>query len=74
MVKNYSVSERGNPLPPHGLIFPINSRDSSIMHHPTDRITHITAFVTPVVEDWLEREIALPAKINLCDRVYPFFL
>ena len=28
------------------------------MHHPTDRITHTTAFVTPVVEDWLEREIA----------------
>ena len=28
------------------------------MHHPTDRITHITAFVTPVVDHWLEREIA----------------
>ena len=28
------------------------------MHHPTDRIAHITAFVTPVVEHWLEREIA----------------
>ena len=28
------------------------------MHHPTDRITHTTAFVTPVVEYWLEREIA----------------
>ena len=28
------------------------------MHHPTDRIIHITAFVTPVVEHWLEREIA----------------
>ena len=27
-------------------------------HHPTDRIAHITAFVTPVVEHWLEREIA----------------
>ena len=29
------------------------------MHHTTDRITHTTAFVTPVVEHWLEREIAL---------------
>ena len=29
------------------------------MHHPTDRITHTTAFVTPVVEHWQEREIAL---------------
>ena len=28
------------------------------MHHPTDRIPHTTAFVTPVVEHWLEREIA----------------
>ena len=26
------------------------------MHHPTDRIIHTTAFVTPVVEHWL-REI-----------------
>ena len=28
------------------------------MHHPTDRITHTTAFVTPVMEHWLKREIA----------------
>ena len=28
------------------------------MHHPTARIAHTTAFVTPVVEHWLEREIA----------------
>ena len=28
------------------------------MHHPTDRIAHTTAFVTPVVEHCLEREIA----------------
>ena len=28
------------------------------MHHPTDRMAHTTAFVTPVVENWLEREIA----------------
>ena len=28
------------------------------MHHSTDRIIHTTAFVTPVVEHWLEREIA----------------
>ena len=26
------------------------------MHHPTDRIIHTTAFVTTVVEHWLERE------------------
>ena len=28
------------------------------MHHPTDRIIHITAFFTPVVEHWLVQEIA----------------
>ena len=28
------------------------------MHHPTDRIIHTTAFVTPIVEHWVEREIA----------------
>ena len=28
------------------------------MHNPTDRIAHTTAFVTPVVEHWLEQEIA----------------
>ena len=27
-------------------------------HHPTDRIAHTTAFVTPVVEHWLERAVA----------------
>ena len=26
------------------------------MHHPTERIAHTTAFVTPVVEHWLERD------------------
>ena len=28
------------------------------MHHPTDMIAHTTAFVTSIVEHWLEREIA----------------
>ena len=28
------------------------------MHHPTERIAHTTAFVTPVVEYWLEQDIA----------------
>ena len=59
MVKDHSDSQRGNPLPPHGLLFPINSRGSFICTIP-DRIVqvHTTAFVTPVVEHWLEREIA----------------
>ena len=28
------------------------------MHHPTNRITHTTSYVTPVVEHWQEGEIA----------------
>ena len=57
MVKDHSDSERGNLLPPHGLLFPISSKGSFICTIP-HRITHTTAFVTPVVEHWLEREIA----------------
>ena len=57
MVKDRSDSEKGNPLPPNRLLFPINSKGSFICTIP-DRIAHTTAFVTPVVEHWLEREIA----------------
>ena len=49
MVKDHSESERENPLPPHRLLFPISSNVYH-MHHPTDRITHTTAFVAPVVQ------------------------
>ena len=56
MVKDHSDSEKGNLLLPHRLLLSINSK--VYMHHPTDRITHTTAFVIPVVEHWLEREIA----------------
>ena len=57
MVKDHSDSEKGNPLPPHRLLFPINSKGSFICHHPPDRTAHTTAIATPVVERWLEREI-----------------
>ena len=57
MVKDHSDSERGNPLPPHRLLLSINSKGSFICTIP-QTITHTTAFVTPVVEHWLEREIA----------------
>ena len=49
MVKDHSDSEKENPLLPHMLFFPINSKGFFYMHHPTDRIAHTTAFVTPVV-------------------------
>ena len=58
MVKDHSDDKTGNPLLPHGLLFPISSKDSFYMHHPTDRIAHTTAFVKPVMEHLLEREIA----------------
>ena len=58
MVKDHSDSEKGNPLLPHRLLFPNKQQGFFYMHHPTDRITHTTAFVTPVVEHWLERELA----------------
>ena len=38
MVKEHSDSEKRNP-----------QQKFFYMHHPTDRITHTTAFVTPVV-------------------------
>ena len=34
MVKDHLDSERGNPLPPHGLLFPISSKGSFIYTIP----------------------------------------
>ena len=31
MVTDHSDSERGNPLPPHGLLFPISSNNMKLM-------------------------------------------
>ena len=57
MVKDHSDNENGNPLPPHRLLFLIRSKGSFICTIP-ETIAHTTAFVTPVVEHWLEQEIA----------------
>ena len=61
--KDHSDNERGNPPPPNGLLFSINSK-LFYMHHPTDRIAHTTAFVTPVMllHHWLEREYLYNAE------------
>ena len=48
MVKDHSDSVKGNLLLPHRLLLSINSKGSFICTMP-DRITHTTAFVTPVV-------------------------
>ena len=58
MVKDHSDSEKGNPLPPHTILFRLTARVLLYIYHPTDKIAHTTAFVTPVMEHWLEREIA----------------
>ena len=55
MVKDHSDSEIGNPLPPHQLLFPLQR---FILYALSHRIAHTTAFVTPVMEHWLDREIA----------------
>ena len=41
------------------------------IHHPTDRIVHTTAFVTPVVEHRLERENS--SRGSPCRRMRPMF-
>ena len=55
MVKDHSDRERGNAA----IWATLSDQQQGLfyMHHPTDRIAHTTAFVTPVVEHWLEREI-----------------
>ena len=46
------------------------------MHHTTDRIAHTTAFVTPVVDHWLEREMRKERKGNVIfnDVLNTFFI
>ena len=56
MVKDHSESERGNQLPPHGLLFPINSKGYFICTIP-DRIAQTMPFVKSVLGLWLEWEI-----------------
>ena len=62
MVTDHSDSERGNPLPPQQgffYMFPSHRQDST--YHGlcyTKHDSFIHSFVAPVVEHWLEREIA----------------
>ena len=55
MIKRHSDSKRKILLLPHWLFFPISR--VFYMHHPTERIIHTMAFVTPVLEHWLEQEL-----------------
>ena len=59
MFKDHIYNERGNPLPQlHGPVFPISNKGSYIYIIPHRGQYISMAFVTPVVEHWLERERA----------------
>ena len=47
--KDDSDSKRGNPLPPHGLLFPINNKGSFICTIPQ------TFSFQPVLHDWCNK-------------------
>ena len=57
MVKYHSDSER-KPAAATWATLSDYQQGFFYMHHPTDRIAHTVAFVTPVMEHWLERKIA----------------
>ena len=52
MVMDHSDSDKGNPLPPHWLLFSISIHRIFYMNHPTDRIAYTTTFVTPLLHTW----------------------
>ena len=58
MVKDHSDSER-KPAATTWATLSDYQQGFFYMHHSTDRRAHTTAFVTPVMEHWLEQEIAL---------------
>ena len=43
-------------------------------HHPTDRITHTTAFVTPVVEHWLSVCVCVCKLLGVVGMFDPFII
>ena len=79
MVKDHSDSERGNPLLPHGLLFPINSKGSFISTiHRKDSTYHDLCYTSrgalavtrnslmgPLHEGSIRRSIALTTELHL---------
>ena len=64
MVKDKQiVIEETSATPTWATLF-IQQQGIFYMHHPTDRTTHTTYFVTPIVEHWLERKTEKP-KIQI---------
>ena len=58
MVKDLANSEKREPADAKWATLSDQQQGFFYMHHLTDRIVHTTVFVTPIVEHWLEREIA----------------
>ena len=60
MVKDHADSERNLLLPLCGYSIQLALIAARVLLYaqPTDRTTHTTVFVTPVMEHWLEQEIA----------------
>ena len=79
MVMDHSVSERGNPLPPHGLLFPSISKGSFICTIPQEMFyltTHSTHFIYGYMASniWL-RTILIVRKETCCRHIgYSFRL
>ena len=57
MVKDHSASER-KPTATTWATLSDEQQGIFYMYYPTDRVAHTRAFVIPVVEHWLEQEIA----------------
>ena len=57
MVKDHSNSVR-KPAATKWATLSDYQQWSFYMHHPTNRIRHTTAVVTPVVEHWVEQDLA----------------
>ena len=64
MVKDDTDSERGNPLPLHGLLFLINSKGFFYMHHLTDRI-HLCYTSSGALDGTRNSSMGPPSRIAL---------
>ena len=86
MVKDHSDSERGNPLPPYGLLFRISSKGSfkctipqTEYHIPrallqgSNRQDKLTV-VKPVVDHWLYRINIIHMAASSLPLAYIFYL
>ena len=58
MVKDHSDSEKETLYICYSFLLAARGHLNFYMHHPTERIIHTMAFVTPVVELWMEYKIA----------------